>query len=115
VYWPLPSNTIRDHRQAGTHLEHGCGDYIERMISHPAVKASLVDYLTVGGRLDMLEKGGPLWARHDRGREAARNERPLSAWAFARRMKQYAKEAGIKSPQWLRRLLKGGSRRKKKR
>jgi integrase len=72
------------------------GDYIGRMISHAAVKAAIVDYLTASGRLDVLDKGGPLWVRHDRGRESARNEQPLSAWAFARRMKQYAKEAGIK-------------------
>jgi integrase len=72
------------------------GDYLAWMISHPAVKAGLVDYLTVSGRLEILDQGGPLWVRHDRGREAARNEQPLSAWSFAKRMKQYAKEAGIK-------------------
>lgn len=71
------------------------GDYIGRLISNPAVRAALEDYLMADGRTDVLEKGGPLWVRHDQGAEAAETERPLSAWGFVLRMKEYAKEAGI--------------------
>jgi integrase len=71
------------------------GDYIGRLISSPAARAALTEYLRASGRMDALEKGGPLWVRHDRGAEAVEGERPLSAWGFVLRMKEYAKEAGI--------------------
>lgn len=71
------------------------GDYVGRLISHPAVRAALVEYLTVSQRLAVLGQGSPLWVRHDQGAEAVEKEKPLSAWAFVRRMKGYAKEAGI--------------------
>ena len=71
------------------------GDYIGRLISSPAARAALTEYLNVSGRMETLEKGGPLWVRHDRGGEAVEEEQPLSAWGFVLRMKEYAKEAGI--------------------
>jgi integrase len=71
------------------------GDYIGRLISHPAARAALTQYLEASGRMGALEKGGPLWVRHDRGAEAVEEERALSAWGFVLRMKDYAKEAGI--------------------
>lgn len=71
------------------------GDYIGRLISNPAVRAALTEYLMARGRMEVLEKGGPLWVRHDQGAEAVEAEQPLSAWGFVRRMKEYAKEAGI--------------------
>ncbi len=71
------------------------GDYIGRLISSPAARAALVEYLKAGDRMWALERGGPLWVRHDRGAGAAREERPLSGWGFVLRMKEYAEEAGI--------------------
>lgn len=43
-----------------------------------------------------LKASAPLWVRHDPGREAVAAEQPLAEWTFARRMKAYAAEAGIK-------------------
>jgi site-specific recombinase XerC len=71
------------------------GDYIGRLIGNPAVRAALESYLQAGGRMDVLEKGGPLWVRHDQGAASPDMEQPLSAWGFVLRMKEYAKEAGI--------------------
>jgi integrase len=71
------------------------GDYIGRLISNPAVRTALTEYLAASGRMEVLEKGGPLWVRHDQGAEAVEEERSLSAWGYVRRMKEYAKEAGI--------------------
>ncbi len=71
------------------------GDYIGRLIANPAVRAALIDYLSASGRMAILKKGGPLWIRHDQGSEAVETVQPLSAWGFARRMKEYAHEAGI--------------------
>lgn len=71
------------------------GDYIGRLISNPAVGAALTEYLRASDRMGVLAKGGPLWVRHDQGAEAVETEQPLSAWGFVRRMKEYAKEAGI--------------------
>jgi integrase len=71
------------------------GDYIGRLISNPTVRAALTEYLAASDRLEVLEKGGPLWVRHDQGAEAVKEDRSLSAWGFVRRMKEYAKAAGI--------------------
>lgn len=68
------------------------GHYVGRLVSNPAVRSALADYLAATGRLDVLGKTRPLWRRHDREEEA---ERPLSEWAFVLRMKGYAAEAGI--------------------
>ncbi|MGH7180016.1 MAG: tyrosine-type recombinase/integrase, partial [Tepidisphaeraceae bacterium] len=43
------------------------GDYIGRLIGNPAVRAALESYLRADGRMGVLEKGGPLWVRHDQG------------------------------------------------
>src|SRR5581483_6033534 len=71
------------------------GDYVARLVGSPAVSSALICYLTAAGRMNVMGKGGPLWVRHDQGREAVASEQPLSAWAFASRMKDYAREAGI--------------------
>jgi integrase len=71
------------------------GDYIGRLVSNPAVRAALEEYLMADGRAGVLEKGGPLWIRHDQGADAVEEDRSLSAWGFVRRMKEYAKAAGI--------------------
>jgi integrase len=44
-----------------------------------------------------LNDGAPLWVRHDPGEAAVAVEQPLAEWTFARRMKAYAAEAGIKA------------------
>lgn len=44
-----------------------------------------------------LDDGAPLWVRHDPGQAAVAVEQPLAEWTFARRMKAYAAEAGIKA------------------
>jgi integrase len=72
------------------------GDYIGRLIGSFVVRAALIDYLTVSNRLTILDGDGPLWVRHDQGAEAAGAGKPLSGWAFAKRMKAYAREAGIR-------------------
>ena len=46
--------------------------------------------------LKPLDDRAPLWVRHDPGREAVAVEQPLAEWTFARRMKAYAEEAGMK-------------------
>jgi integrase len=68
------------------------GDYVGRMVSNLAVRAALENYLMASGRMNVLEKGGPLWTRHDR---AGKPGAALSGWAFVRRMKAYAREAGL--------------------
>ncbi|MGA9773118.1 MAG: tyrosine-type recombinase/integrase [Blastocatellia bacterium] len=68
------------------------GDYIGRMISNPAVRAALENYLVASGRMDLLKKGGPLWTRHD---QAGQPGAALSGWSFVKRMKLYAREAGL--------------------
>ena len=69
------------------------GDYVGREVRDPAVRAALMDYLTAAGRLDALDGARPLWTRHDR---AGTPGAPLTSHAFARNMKLYAAEAGIK-------------------
>jgi integrase len=71
------------------------GDYQARLLSQPALRAALENYLQASGREDALTKGGPLWVRHDQGREAAGVATPLTGWGFAQRMKAYARAAGI--------------------
>lgn len=72
------------------------GDYIGRAISSPAVRSALINYLTANNRQMILDQDGPLWVRHDQGAEVAGAGKPLSGWAFAKRMKAYAREAGIR-------------------
>jgi integrase len=69
------------------------GDYVARMLADPAAREALLDYLKASGREGVLAGGGPLWTRHDR---AGRPGSGLTSHAFAKRMKRYAREAGIK-------------------
>lgn len=71
------------------------GDYLGRQLSNPAARVALEAYLAASGRQQVLGTPRPLWVRHDPGREAVAGEQPLTAWAFVRRMKSYAKEAGL--------------------
>jgi integrase len=77
------------------HAQVKGGDYIGRLISSPAVRTALIEYLRTSGRTGVLGKGRPLWVRHDQGADSVEKERPLSAWGFVLRMKEYAREVGI--------------------
>jgi integrase len=69
------------------------GDYVGREVRDPVVKKALLDYLRASNRLDALDSERPLWTRHDR---AGKPGAPLTSHAFARNLKLYAGEAGIK-------------------
>jgi integrase len=71
------------------------GELVRRRLAQPAVWEALSLYLEKSGRAAVLRTGGPLWVRHDPGREAAGGEKALAEWSFARRMKAYAAEAGL--------------------
>lgn len=68
------------------------GDYVGRAVNEPLVRAALLDYLTCGGRMNVLGSHRPLWTRHDR---AGRAGAPLSSHSFAKNLKGYARGAGI--------------------
>jgi integrase len=72
------------------------GDYVGRWINSRVVRAALIDYLTASGRQVILDHDGPLWVRHDQGAEAAGSGKPLTGWGFVKRMKAYAREAGLR-------------------
>jgi integrase len=69
------------------------GDYVGREVRDPVVRSSLLDYLRVSDRPDVLGSERPLWTRHDR---AGKPGAPLTSHAFALNMKGYARDAGIK-------------------
>jgi integrase/recombinase XerD len=68
------------------------GDYRSREVREPQVKAALLDYLTVAGRLHALKTDAPLWTRHDR---AGKPGEALTSHCFVKNLKKYAREAGI--------------------
>lgn len=68
------------------------GDYIGRHLGDPAVREALLDYLEASKRMSVLKTHHSLWTRHDR---AGKPGAALSGFAFVKRMKGYAKEAGI--------------------
>jgi site-specific recombinase XerD len=70
------------------------GDYVARSVEEPLVREALLDYLRVCERMNALSSERPLWTRHDR---AGRQGAPLTSHAFAKNLKRYAKEAGIKT------------------
>jgi integrase len=76
------------------------GDAVRREVRDQRVWRALFDYLEASGRLESIEDGDPLWARHD---SAARGmHQPVTARSIARNVKALAKEAGI-SGMWLHR------------
>lgn len=68
-------------------------DYVEREVRDPSIRTALVEYLTASGREQTLATDAPLWTRHDR---AGRPGAALTSHAFARNLKGYAEEVGIK-------------------
>src|SRR5215216_4830102 len=68
------------------------GDYVGREVRDPAVRSSLLDYLRVSDRPDVLGSERPLWTRHDR---AGKPGAQLTSRSFVENLKAYAKEAGL--------------------
>lgn len=72
------------------------GYFLNFELDDQTTKNALLDYLTATNRTDIIGKNEPLWLRHDKG--AGKNQRlGLTSHGFARRMKVYATEAGIKN------------------
>jgi len=88
------------------------GIYQEKEVSDPRVKNALLDYLKASGRLDSMASETPLWTSHDRAQHTpvgkCKSEKnpykdkverkpgkALTGHAFAKRLKKYAREAGI--------------------
>jgi len=69
------------------------GELMTREVRDPEAHLALDDYLRVSRRLSRLEKGSPLWTRHDR---AGKPGLALTSHAFTKNMKRYAAEAGLK-------------------
>ena len=69
------------------------GDYVGREIADPRVKDALLDYLEASGRLDAMDAETPLWTSHDRAK--LHSDDQLTGHAFAKRIKLYARWAGI--------------------
>ncbi len=69
------------------------GSYRGREVDDPEVKAAVLDYLRTAGRLHALKTDAPLWTRHDRAGHPP--GAPLSSHSFVKRLKRYARAAGI--------------------
>jgi integrase len=69
------------------------GDYLGREIADPRVKGALLDYLRASGRLGTMDAETPLWTSHDRTKLHSGGQ--LTGHAFAKRLKMYARWAGI--------------------
>ncbi len=68
------------------------GSYRGREVDDPEVKAALLDYLQAAQRLHALKTDAPLWTRHD---PAGRPGAALTSHSFAKRLKRYARDAGL--------------------
>jgi integrase/recombinase XerD len=90
------------------------GTYLTREIADPSAQQALLDYLHASGRFDSMTTYSPLWVAHDRAQttpsgkakrkagkpgtkeKVARTPgKPLSSHGFVKRLKEYAKEAGL--------------------
>jgi integrase len=69
------------------------GDYVGREIADPRVKGALMDYLRASRRLETMDAEMPLWTSHDRTKLYSGEQ--LTGHAFAKRIKMYARWAGI--------------------
>ena len=69
------------------------GDYVGREIADPRVKDALLDYLRASGRLGAMDAESPLWTSHDRTNLHSGEQ--LTGHAFAKRVKMYARWAGL--------------------
>lgn len=71
------------------------GFFLNFELNDETTKNALFEYLEVTNRMDIFGKEEPVWLRHDRGAKPNKNN-GLTSHGFARRMKLYALEAGIK-------------------
>jgi len=69
------------------------GNYHNREVEAAVVKLALLDYLAAAGRLDGMTDETPLWTSHDRAN--VKPGKALTSHAFAKRLKRYAKQAGL--------------------
>lgn len=69
------------------------GEYLNREVSDPSLKAALLDYLETSGRLATMAADTPLWTAHDRSGQ--HTGQPLTSHAFAKNLKRYAAQAGL--------------------
>jgi integrase len=69
-------------------------DYVEREVRDQSARSALRDYLDAAGRLKALKTDSPLWTRHDR---AGKPGAALTSHAFARNLKLYGREVGLKN------------------
>jgi integrase len=69
------------------------GDYVGREIADPRVRDALLNYLKVSSRLCTMDVETPLWTSHDRTR--LHSDDQLTGHAFAKRLKMYARWAGL--------------------
>jgi integrase len=73
------------------------GYYTGFELKDEKVRTALFEYLKATGRSQhIFGTPKPLWLRHDNGAKGSKNL-PLTAHSFARRMKIYADEAGIRN------------------
>jgi site-specific recombinase XerD len=70
------------------------GDYVAREVKEPLVVMALNSYLIDCKRTHVLSTSSPLWTRHDR---AGAPGEALTSHAFAKNLKKYAKDAGIRN------------------
>jgi integrase len=69
------------------------GDYVGREIADLRVKGALLDYLRASGRSITMDAESPLWTSHDRTKLHSGGQ--LTGHAFAKRVKMYARWAGL--------------------
>lgn len=73
------------------------GFFLNFELEDEIAQAALFNYLQATNRVNILgEEDSPLWLRHDRGAYLSKNS-GLTTHGFAKRMKLYALEAGIKN------------------
>lgn len=71
------------------------GAFLNFELNDETTQNALFEYLEATNRTDIFGTDEPLWLRHDRGAKSS-NKKNLTSHGFARQMKLYAMEAGIK-------------------
>jgi integrase len=72
------------------------GFFLNFELDDETTRNSLFDYLAATNRTEIFGVDEPLWLRHDKG-AGSNNNKGLTSHGFARRMKIYAGEAGIRN------------------
>lgn len=68
-------------------------DYCSREVREPQSKEVLLDYRLAAWRMHVLKTDAPVWTRHDR---AGKPGEALTSHCFAKNLKKYASEVGVK-------------------